>query len=53
MATKNQHVTKGILNEAPETVLAGIDKLISEFRNDVSGRFGKVDGRLEKVEAGI
>lgn len=48
----NELVTRGMLDEAVDAILKGIDKLISNLRGEMKSGFERVNERLEKLEVG-
>ena len=49
-ADVNEPVTRGMLNDAVEAVLKGVDQLMNGLKGEMISRFKKVDDRLDKLE---
>jgi hypothetical protein len=49
----NQPVTRGMLDEAVQATLEGMDRIVERFRNEVNTRFENVDNRFDNLEAKI
>ncbi len=43
-------VTKGMLDDAVDTLLAGMDNLHSRFKGELDKSFEKVNGRLDNLD---
>lgn len=43
-------VTKGMLDDAVDTLLAGMDNLHSRFKGELDKSFDKVNGQLDNLE---
>lgn len=50
---QDTYVTRKILDEAVHTILEGVSGLFDDFKEEVTGRFGKVETGLDKVEKGL
>jgi hypothetical protein len=46
----NEPVTRGILDEAVEAILKGMDKMVRRLGSEMNSRFEEVDERLKKIE---
>lgn len=53
MVDPNAPVTNKTLDEAVDTILQGMDKLITNFREEVRVGFKKTELRFDRVEAEI
>ena len=51
-ADTNEPVTRGMLDEAVEAILKGVDELVNGLRGEMNTRFEKVDIRFDKLDAG-
>ena len=49
----NDPVTGGMLDEAVQAILEGMDGMVEGFRNEVMERFENVDNRFDNLEAKI
>jgi archaellum component FlaC len=46
----SEPVNRGMLDEAVEAILEGMDKTVGQLRNEMNTRFDKVEDRLSNVE---
>ena len=49
----NEPVTRGMLDEAVQAILEGMDGMVEGFRNEVNQHFEKVDNRFDNLGAKI
>jgi uncharacterized membrane-anchored protein YhcB (DUF1043 family) len=45
-------VNRGVLDEAVEAILKGVETMFGNFRGEMNTKFAKVDERFDKLEAG-
>ena len=45
-------VSRGVLDEAVEAILKGVETMFGNFRGEMNTKFSKVDDRFDKLEAG-
>ncbi len=45
-------VSRGVLDEAVEAVLKGVEKMFGNLCGEMNARYTKVDGRFDKLESG-
>ena len=45
-------VNRGVLDEAVEAILNGVEKMFGNFCGEMNTKFSKIDERFDKLEAG-
>ena len=45
-------VNHGVLDEAVEAILKGVEKMFGNLRGEMNAKFARVDERFDKLEAG-
>ena len=46
-------VTRGLLGEAVDVILNGMDKMVGEWKNEMNSRFDKMESRLNGLEVEV
>ena len=49
----NEPVTRGMLEDAVDVILDGMDKMVGELRNQINTRFDKTESRLNGLEVEV